>query len=148
MRDAEGNLLVMYHGTKADFTKFMREYIGSTGRFEGSGFNFTPYRGRASSYGGRVMEGYLNITNPLSAEKKTIKLPQLARIIREIDPTGDNLIADYARETRDYGKPSFVSRESVTTAKAIMEYSDNDVDIYSQLSVKACSSVNAYRLMA
>ena len=83
------------------------------------------------------MEGYLNITNPLSVEKKTIKLPQLARIIREIDPTGDNLIADYARETRDYGKPSFVNRESVTTAKAIMEYSDNDVDIYSQLSVKA-----------
>lgn len=134
VRDADGKLLKMYHGTNADFTEFRRDMIGSTGRFEGSGFNFTPAEGRASSYGKNVLEGYLNIVNPLSAEKKTISVRKLAELIRKADPTGDNIIADYARETRDYGQPSFVLRESMTAARNIWESSDNDVDIYSFIS--------------
>ena len=134
VRDKTGKLLKVYHGTKADFNEFRRDYIGSTGRFEGSGFNFTPYEGRAKSYGGNVLAGYLNIQNPLSAEEKTISVAKLARLIREADPTGDNIISDYARETRDYGSDSFVRRESMTAARNIWEASENDVDIYSFIS--------------
>lgn len=140
--DSEGRLLRMYHGTNADFTEFDREMIGSTGRFEGSGFNFTPAEGRASSYGKNVMSGYLNIVNPLSSEKKTISVAQLARLIRMADPTGDNIIADYARETRDYGSDSFVRRESMTAARNVWEASDNDVDIYSFISAADSDAVN------
>ena len=140
--DSEGRLLRMYHGTNADFTEFDREMIGSTGRFEGSGFNFTPAEGRASSYGKNVMNGYLNIVNPLSSEKKTISVAQLARLIRMADPTGDNIIADYARETRDYGSDSFVRRESMTAARNVWEASDNDVDIYSFISAADSDAVN------
>lgn len=143
--DKDGNLIPMYHGTKAEFTKFMREYIGSTGRFEGSGFNFTPARSRAASYGGRVMEGYVNITSPLSSTEKTISLNMLADIIAESDPTGDNFIADYARETRDYGTETFVRREAMTAARVIWENSDNDVDIYSYVSA---SHADSERLIA
>ena len=132
--DKDGNLLKVYHGTGSDFNEFKREYIGSTGRFEGSGFNFTPYEGRASSYGKNVLAGYLNIQKPLSAERKTISVAKLAQIIREADPTGDNIISDYARETRDYGKDSFVRREAITAARSIWDASDNDVDIYSFIS--------------
>lgn len=135
VRDKEGNLLLMYHGTKAQFTVFERDKIGSTGRMEGSGFNFTPSKSRASSYSdGTVLGGYLNIARPLSADKKTITMRQLANIIKEIDPTGDNIIANYAYETRDYGKDSFIKRESLTTAKAIFDFCDNDADIYAELS--------------
>ena len=69
VRDNEGRLIKVYHGTKADFTVFDRDKIGSTGRFEGAGFNFTPVQERASSYanGQNVMEGYLNISHPLSS---------------------------------------------------------------------------------
>ena len=137
VRDENGNLLLVHHGTSADFTVFDREKIGSTGRFEGSGFNFTPSESRASSYAnsGNVMSGYLNITNPLSAEKKTFSVQKLAKLIAKIDPTGDNIISNYAHDTRDYGTSRFVSRESLVTARAIWEYCDNDADIYAQLSV-------------
>ena len=134
VRDKNGNLLKVYHGTKAEFNKFRRDMIGSTGRFEGSGFNFTPYEGRAASYGTNVLAGYLNIQNPLSAEKKTISVSKLAELIRKADPTGDNIIADYARETRDYGSESFVRREAMTAARNIWNSSENDVDIYSYIS--------------
>lgn len=136
VRDADGNLLVMYHGTDADFTVFDRAFIGSKGRFEGAGFNFTPSESRASGYSGKgtILSGYLNITNPLSAEKKTLTVAKLAKIIREIDPTGDNIISNYAQETRDYGKQSFIDRESRVAARNIWNFSDNDVDIYSEIS--------------
>lgn len=135
VRDADGNLLIMYHGTKSKFTVFERDKIGSTGRMEGSGFNFTPSKSRASSYSdGTVLGGYLKIVNPISADKKTLTIRQIADIIREIDPTGDNIISNYAYETRDYGKKSFINRESLTTAKAIFEFCDNDADIYAEMS--------------
>ena len=134
VRGKDGKLLRMFHGTRAEFNEFDRDYIGSTGRFEGSGFNFTPYEGRAKSYGGNVYTGYLNIERPLSAESKTISVQKLAQIIREADPTGDNIISDYARETRDYGRDSFIMRESLTAARSVWEAADNDVDIYSSIS--------------
>jgi len=133
VKDKDG-LLKMYHGTKEQFNEFLREKIGSTGRFEGSGFNFTPYEGRAVSYGKNVLAGYLDIEKPLSANSKTISVMQLAKIIREADPTGDNIIANYAQNTIDYGKESFVKRESMTAAKQIWDYADSDVDIYSDIS--------------
>ena len=134
VRDKDGNLLRMHHGTDADFTVFDRGRIGQRGRFEGSGFNFTPYDGRARGYGKNVLGGYLNIESPLSAAKKTISITKLEDIIRNVDPTGDNIIANYARDTNDYGSKSFVEREARTTARAIWKWANNDVDIYSELS--------------
>lgn len=134
VRGKDGMLLKMYHGTNAEFDEFVRDKIGSTGRFEGSGFNFTPYEGRASSYGKNVLAGYLNIQKPLSATEKTISVAKLAKLIREADPTGDYIIADYARETRDYGSKTFVVRESMTAARSVWDSSENDVDIYSFIS--------------
>ena len=134
VRSKNGKLLKVYHGTPAVFNEFLRDKIGSTGRFEGSGFNFTPSEMRASSYGGNVLSGYLNITNPLSSDKKTISVAKLAQLIREADPTGDYIISDYARNSNDYGKDSFIRRESMTAARLVWEASENDVDIYSFIS--------------
>ncbi len=135
VRDNDGRLLVMYHGTGADFTEFDRKYIGSHGSFEGYGFNFTPDKSRASGYSnGRILEGYLNVTNPLSDSEITMTTREFADLIAEADPTGDDIIANYARNTRDYGTPAFVKREAMTTAKLIMESAQSDVDLYSEIS--------------
>lgn len=133
--DKNGKLLRAYHGTKEQFTAFLRDEIGSLGRFEGSGFNFTPSEGRAKNYGGNVLSVYLDISKPLNAQKKTITVPQLAQIIRQADPTGDNIIANYASSVNDYGTERFVARESLLVARSIWDFCENDVDIYSALSV-------------
>lgn len=134
VRDNDGNLLRMYHGTGEEFYEFLHSKIGSHGAFEGAGFNFTPSEGRAKGYGGKVLDGYVNVEHPLSAERKTISVSNLAKIIAEIDPTGDDLIANYARDTRDYGTKAFVDRESKVMARLIWQSAENDVDIYSEMS--------------
>lgn len=75
VRDKDGNLLVMYHGTGDNFTTFDRAKIGGNfGQISDLGFYFTPYyedaRGYASNHRakGHVMQAYLNITNPLIVE--------------------------------------------------------------------------------
>ena len=75
IRDAEGNLLVMYHGTEANvgipeeykFTIFDEDKQGSHGSWFGNGFYFTDDKNHAKDYAhskGDVYEVYLNITNP------------------------------------------------------------------------------------
>lgn len=77
--DSQGRLLVLYHGTGADFTVFDAGRIAQNYPEAGGdlGFYFTPYREDAQGYagnaasqagGGRVMQVYLNLTNPLVVE--------------------------------------------------------------------------------
>jgi hypothetical protein len=72
--DADGKPLVVYHGTKANFTSFDRKRIGETGDFGvlGSGFYFTDDIQNAENYARnaegfdepRVISVYLKIQNP------------------------------------------------------------------------------------
>ena len=81
VRDEDGNLLVVYHGNDADFTVFDRNKIGSNYWQSGDsiygGFYFTDKKSSAENYAalstgltgkGRVVEAYLNISNPLIRE--------------------------------------------------------------------------------
>lgn len=64
VRDADGNLLVVYHGTGADFNEFSYDFMSTHGSMEGQGFCFTDNQSMAEGYrkdSGRVMEGYLDI---------------------------------------------------------------------------------------
>ena len=151
VRTPNGDMLVMYHGTNVDFTEFDSSKIGTHGTFEGSGFNFTSSESRAKEYanGGNVMEGYLNITNPLSTTEKTISVEEIADIIKKVDPTGDDIISGYATNTSDYGTQEFVNRESLNTAQTIFEHANSDADIYSDLSSVGGSAelMNAFKEM-
>lgn len=60
--DEDGNLLVVYHGTDADFTVFDRTKGRSNMDIQGS--FFSPWELDAEGYGGNVDAYYLNITNP------------------------------------------------------------------------------------
>jgi hypothetical protein len=75
VRDSEGNLLTMYHGTASDFTIFDKNKIGNNTNnegFFGKGFYFTNLKRLADDYSNykpgnnHVMEEYLNITNPFN----------------------------------------------------------------------------------
>lgn len=62
IRDEDGNLLKVYHGTDADFTVFDRSKGRSTMDIQGS--FFSPWDIDAGGYGSNVRAFYLNITNP------------------------------------------------------------------------------------
>ena len=71
--DAEGNPLVVYHGTSADFDSFDTTFLysGEGASATGSGFYFTDSADSANRYsmmkdsGGNVMPVYLSLQNPL-----------------------------------------------------------------------------------
>lgn len=98
VRDENGNLLTVYHGTRADFNIFDMNKAGSN--FEndwlraGKGFYFTEDKADAEGYSedsvtkgkANVKEVYLNITNPFDTSQENT--PELAKIGEEygVDP--------------------------------------------------------------
>lgn len=95
VRDENGNLLVMYHGTEANvgiseefwFTIFDIDKAGNHGNMLGDGFYFTSNREHAQKYShskGNIYETYLNITKPLELEH--FSTGDLAYSIRKINP--------------------------------------------------------------
>lgn len=64
IRDDDGNLLVVYHGTSENFTVFDRTKSRANMDIQGS--FFSPWDVDASGYGGNVGAYYLNIKNPAS----------------------------------------------------------------------------------
>jgi len=71
VRDENGNLLVVYHGSDADFTVFDKNKIGQNYSQSIGGFFFTDKQRSAEFYGGKdgkIYKTYLNITNPYVVE--------------------------------------------------------------------------------
>lgn len=73
IRDKDGKLKVMYHGTNADFTVF-NPFIsgGKNGIAEGYGLYFSDSPDVSDKYGSKAMKGYLNIKNPASKFERKI----------------------------------------------------------------------------
>ncbi len=73
VRDAEGRLETVYHGTPNTFTEFNYNNIGSNGTAMGKGFYFVNNKDFASGYtteNGNIVEAYIDIKKPLSETKK------------------------------------------------------------------------------
>lgn len=87
VRDADGNLLVMYRGgtgTKTVLTRERSRYSNLYGR----GFYFTKDKDRASQYGG-VREFYLNIQTPLSPGQNAITEKQMRKFLEAVQTNED-----------------------------------------------------------
>ena len=138
VRDKNGNLLVVYHGSGAQFTEFSYDFIGRTGSAEGRGFYFTDKKTMAEGYhrdGGQLMEGYLNITKPLSLTKKTMKRTELAKLLKELDPTGDDIASGYDMSGGvGYPSKAWYTRAMNDAVKMIWEGNDNDSDILAEIA--------------
>jgi hypothetical protein len=81
--DAQGEPLVVYHGTAEEFTVFDYSRIGSRGRSEGAGFYFTNSHDVASGYGS-PMQVYLSIQKPLAYDAGPFSKAVIEKIVRRV----------------------------------------------------------------
>jgi hypothetical protein len=83
IRDGEGRLMPVYHGTKTDFHVFDFTQGGVNGTQEGFGIYLTNDKRVSDSYGDRVIKGYANIKRPATSWQKTIKRGELVKLIKK-----------------------------------------------------------------
>lgn len=138
VRDADGNLKVVYHGSAAIFTKFSADFMSQNGSSEGQGFYFTDYKPMAQGYeknGGQLLEGYLDIKKPLSDSEVTLSAAEVKRLIRALDPTGDDLVLNYdSLGGMGYPSRTWYNRSVEDTLRATMSTSDSDSEILAELA--------------
>jgi hypothetical protein len=93
----DGELLTVYHGTTADFDKFIYDHLGTRNDQLGSGFYFTSSEQVARGYGSKIYEAKLDIKNPIDAKKSNYKLSpaKVLKIINE-SPDLEEKLWDYA----------------------------------------------------
>ena len=138
VRDANGNLKVVYHGSGSEFTVFSHAFMSMHGSMEGQGFYFTDKKSMAEGYqknGTKLMTGYLDIKKPLSDSKVTLKRTELTKLLKAIDPTGDDVVINYD-PMGGVGYPSRVwyNRALAATVDAIYNSSDSDSEILADLA--------------
>ena len=150
VRDENGNLLEVYHGSQSKFTEFKYNKVGLHGNAHGRGFYFTDDVGLASSFykkEGQLLNGYLNITNPMSETEKTIKKSDLEKFIKLIcEDEAKALVEDGGYDSlSDALKDTFISNYVYTYDKSmrdayremtsmVYEGNDNDVEIIAELT--------------
>jgi hypothetical protein len=162
VRDANGNLLKVYHGSASKFTVFLHKFLNSHGNAHGRGFYFTEKKSLAEGYskeGGQLLEGYLNIENPLSEEKVTIKKSDLAKLIKATcEEQARSMVEDEGYTNIKEALPdtwvsNYVNTYSMNindvykkVADIIYSGSDNDVEIIAELTNAGAGNENVLRL--
>ena len=138
VRDKDGNLLVVYHGSGAQFTEFSYNFMSTHGSAEGQGFYFTDKKEMAEGYtsdGGQLLKGYLNITKPLSDSKVTMKRAEVTKLLKAIDPTGDDVVINYDPSGgMGYPSKAWYSRALSATVDAIMNGNESDSEILADIA--------------
>ena len=139
VRDSKGNLLVVRHGTDADFNIFDFSKSGKNGKAEGYGFYFSDDKEITNRYGGNQIEVYLNISKPMFNNKRTITKKELTQFVNDLIDFNiekykddglvwqDSFISNYVNTyevrnmSRRYAVQQFVNQ--------IWEYNENDQDL-------------------
>ena len=80
IRDEEGNLLTLYHTTDADFNEFDVNKFGLNTGGKIKGIYLTDKA--LGVYGDKVIESYVNITNPVTIDSKNITKEQFAELLK------------------------------------------------------------------
>lgn len=121
VRDENGALKVMYHGTQNDFNIFDFSQGGKNGAAEGFGIYLTDNKEVSDAYGDRVIEGYVNMTRPASSERKTMKRKELASLIRQTVMQEAQRMAeeDYDGDVDAAAKDSWISNYTYTYDKSL-----------------------------
>ena len=151
IRDDNGNLKVIYHGTPNDFTIFdTKNFGGANGTAEGFGIYLTDNIEVADDYlqqdKGKVMELYANITKPATTTELTTTKQDIIKAIKELtlkdaqemvndgdydninDALKDTWISNY---TYTYDKTLEQAYNDV--ANTILEGSENDFEVLQEL---------------
>lgn len=140
VRDEAGNLLVVYHGTDADFTVFDIMRAGKNGRAEGYGFYFSDDQEITRKYGDRQMAVYLNITKPLYSDKRTLTKAELRKFAEAVI---SNETKTYDMDWRDSFISNYIDTYSGRISRAeavtrfvnqIWEANENDQDLIYEIA--------------
>ena len=146
VRDKDGRLKTVYHGSSAVFNVFSTDFMSQHGSSEGQGFYFTDYKDMAEGYqkkGGQLLEGYLNITNPLSDSEVTLSAPEVKRLLKALDPTGDDVILNYdSQGGMGYPSKAWYNRALTDTVNMIMSTSESDSEILAEIANAGAGSGN------
>lgn len=133
--DKNGNPLVVYHGSSADFTVFDHRFAYRNGAAEGRGFYFTSDKSKAEGYktdNGKLFEVYLRLQKPLDPDKLTITKEEVEKIIRSIDTDG-MYVSYYAEDDRGYPGKIWHNKAVKSAVNAIYDSSDNNADIVAEI---------------
>ena len=146
IRDEDGNLKIMYHGTQNNFTIFDPKKLGGkNGTAEGFGIYFTENPEISQAYGGNQMKGYLNVTNPARYNEKTIKANDLTRLVKAAaEAQAKDLLEEGYDSLEEAVKDSWISNIEYTydkpinqvyrlVAQKILSMNSNDMDIIQEI---------------
>lgn len=139
--DENGEPIVMYHGSKAEFEEFSTQKMNTHGSAHGYGFYFTESKELAEGYAGGngPFNVYLNIKNPITDKttftKKELKAILKAAVQLEIEEHGED-VPDY----RNSYLSNIANTTSMSEDEVIEEYikmfssEDNAIDQIMDLS--------------
>ena len=147
IRDKDGNLKVMYHGTEGDFNVFdMKQFGGKNGTAEGFGIYLADTPVVSDDYGNRIIEAYVNVKKPATTTEITTTPKDIENCIKELvkkdaqqmvddgdydninDALKDTWISNY---TYTYDKSIEQSYKEV--AQMIYDSSDSDYQVIQEL---------------
>ncbi len=143
IRDADGKLLPVYHGTSNMFYEFApTKEGGKNGTAEGFGIYLSDNQEVTKLYGDRQIKMYANITKPATSFDKTISRTTLVKLIKDTcQKEAQRMVAEdgygNVREAiRDTWISNYVDTYSTNieqayreVAQSILEQNDNDKDI-------------------
>ena len=151
VRDKNGRLLTVYHGSPNVFTEFLHRFMNINGNAHGRGFYFTDDAEYADGFkkeGGQLLKGYLDIRKPASETEITIRKNELVKLIKATceaqaqefidEESYDNIdaalldtwVSNYVDTYSVYDMNS-VYRQ---VAQIIFNSCDNDVDMLAELT--------------
>ena len=147
IRDKQGNLIPVYHGTKEMFYEFDTSIKGGqNGTAEGFGIYTSDNPEVTEAYGNRQIKMYANITKPATSDKKTISPAKLAALIKDTcvrqarkyvedgeydsvkDALMDTWVSNYVY-TYDIG----MDRAYRDTANSILRMNDSDMSVVQEV---------------
>lgn len=136
VRDADGNLLKVRHGTDAEFDIFDFTKTGKNGRAEGYGFYFSDDPEITNRYGEKQKEVYLNITKPLYNNRKTVTKAELIKLTNALIDFDVQKYADDGLTWQDSFLSNYVMTYDMSRAAAVREFvntiweaNDNDQEL-------------------
>lgn len=147
IRDKDGNLIPVYHGTEEMFWKFDTTVKGGhNGTAEGFGIYTSDDPEVTSVYGQRQIKMFANITKPATSTKKTISPSLLTKLVKDTcKRQAQQMVADGEYDTvKDALMDTWVSNYVYTydvgmekayrdVASSILRMNDNDMAVIQEV---------------
>ena len=142
VKDDNGNLQVVYHGTNNEFFTFDKDRVGQGTDQFGAGYYFTTSKDGAERYGNRVISGYLNITKPFDITmtrsgggidqfySQPVTQSQAYKILKmhpDLYSADDSPLGNYSEAFWTEGATESVIREVASQMKEIGNFADNSM---------------------